>query len=131
MSALTENQPIKSSAEQQPISDMTENQPKGGLLSDSEILRLANDKTFSGSFSGVRTLQKMLFLQFHQKIPMQRLYNIMKKSPDYLMNLRPVRQFTRRHYRVYSFGQLLGKFPFLRNYTSAVCIRVASAWHFN
>jgi len=114
MSALTDNEPIN------PLtSASTENQPKG-LLSDSEILRLANDKNFSGSFSGVRTLQKMLFLQFHQKIPLQRLYSIMKKSPDYLMNLRPVRQFMRRHYRVYSFGQLLGKFTLLRNYMSVL-----------
>lgn len=76
-------------------------------LSDSDILRLANDKNFAGSFSGVRTLQKMLYLEYHEKIPLQRLYNVMKKLPDYLMNLKPVRQFTRRHYQVYSFGELM------------------------
>lgn len=89
------------------MSALEANNSQTETLSDSEILRLAYDKDFSGSFSGIRTLQKMLFLQYHQKIPIQRLYNIMKKSPEYLMNLKPVRQFTRRHYQVYSFGQLL------------------------
>lgn len=82
-------------------------QAQTSALSDSEILRLANDKSFGGAFSGVRTLQKFLLLDYGQHVSLKRLYSIMKKSPDYLMNLKPVRQFTRRHYQVYSFGQLL------------------------
>lgn len=58
-------------------------------LSDSDILNLWQDKNFLGSFSGVKNLQKFLFTDYHEHIPLQRLYNLLKKSPDYLMNLRP------------------------------------------
>lgn len=76
-------------------------------LSDEDIIKLSQDKNFLGSFSGMKTLQMFLFTDFHEHIPLHRLYSIMKKNPDYLMNLRPVRRFPVRHYQVYSFGQLL------------------------
>jgi len=76
-------------------------------LSDQDILKLWQNKDFMGAFSGVKNLQKFLFTDYHEHISAQRLYRILKTSPDYLMNLRPVRKFTRRHYQVSSFGSLL------------------------
>ena len=76
-------------------------------LSDNDILKLWQSKDFDGSFSGPVNLKKFLFTDFGEDVPLKRLYNILKKSPDYLQNLRPVRRFPRRHYQVYSFGQLL------------------------
>jgi len=76
-------------------------------LSDDDILNLYQNKSFDGAFSGPITLQKFLFTDFGEHISTKRLYGILKKSPDYLQNLRPVRRFPRRHYQVYSFGQLL------------------------
>jgi len=78
------------------------------MLTDEQILKLSQDQSFMGSFSGVKNLQKFLFTDYGEHVPLQRLYNIMKKSPDYLMNLRPIRRFPRRKYEIYSFGQLLG-----------------------
>lgn len=76
-------------------------------LSDDDILKLSQDKSFMGSFSGVKNLQTFLMTDFGEHITLQRLYNIMKRSPDYLMNLRPVRRFPKRHYQVDSFASLL------------------------
>jgi len=76
-------------------------------LSDQDILSLATNKSFSGSFSGAKNLQIFLWTDYHEHVPLSRLYNILRKSPDYLMNLRPVRRFPVRHYQIYSFGQLL------------------------
>jgi len=76
-------------------------------LSDSDILKLSQSKDFDGAFSGPANLRKFLYTDFGEDIPLRRIYNILKKSPDYLQNLRPVRRFPRRHYQVYSFGQLL------------------------
>jgi len=76
-------------------------------LTDEQILKLSQDPSFSGSFAGLRTLRRFLYTDYGEHIPLKRLYSIMNKSPDYLMNLRPVRQFTRRHYEVYSFAQLI------------------------
>jgi len=76
-------------------------------LSDENILKLATDKNFGGSFSGAKNLQIFLWLDYHEHVSLARLYNILRKSPDYLMNLRPVRRFPVRHYQISSFGQLL------------------------
>lgn len=76
-------------------------------LSDSDILKLLQDKSFMGSFSGVKNLQSFLLTDYGEHISLNRLYAILKKSPDYLMNLRPIRRFPKRHYQINSFGQLL------------------------
>jgi len=74
-------------------------------LSDDDIIKLSQDKSFMGSFSGVKNLQTFLMTDFGEHISLQRLYNIMKRSPDYLMNLRPVRRFPKRHYQVDTSGR--------------------------
>lgn len=56
---------------------------------------------------GAKNLQIFLWTDYHEHVSLTRLYNILKKSPDYLMNQRPVRRFPVRHYQIYSFGQLL------------------------
>jgi len=83
------------------------NSGKMAPLTDSEILNLWQDKNFLGSFSGPANLRKFLFTDYGEHVPLKRLYKILKQSPDYLMNVRQVRRFPRRHYQIYSFGQLL------------------------
>lgn len=101
-------------------------------LSDQEILKLWQDKNFLGSFSGVKNLQKFLFTDYQEHVPAQRLYSILKTSPDYLMNLRPVRKFTRRHYQVYSFAQLiemdLGFMKTYKKFSYFLCAIDAFSW---
>lgn len=77
------------------------------MLSDQEILKLYEDKNFMGSFSGVKNLKIFLKTDFNEDISTKRLYNILKKLPNYVQNLRRVRTFPRRPYDVDSFGKLL------------------------
>ena len=101
-------------------------------LSDADILKLWQTKGFDGAFSGPSNLKKFLFTDFGEDISLTRLYNILKKSPDYLQNLRPVRRFPRRHYQVYSFGQLLemdiGFMKKYKTFTSFLCVIDAFSW---
>lgn len=77
------------------------------MLSDDDILKLYEDKNFLGSFSGVQNFKIFLKTDYQEDISTKRLYNILKKLPNYVQNLRPVRKFARRPYNVDSFGKLL------------------------
>ena len=76
-------------------------------LSDSEILKLWRDPTFSGSFRGVRTFQRLLKTDLNIDVPERRLLNLLKTDTIYLIHQRPKRNFDRRKYNVHFYGQLV------------------------
>ena len=76
-------------------------------LSDEEILKLWRDPSFAGSFRGVRTFQVLLKTDLNVDISENRLLQILKSDPIYLIHLRPQRNFERRHYYVHFYGQLV------------------------
>lgn len=77
------------------------------MLSDQDIIKLYNDKNFSGAFSGINNLQIALKTDLGETVSKQRLYNILKTVPDYVMNLKPATSFSRRPYDVDSYGKLV------------------------
>jgi hypothetical protein len=77
------------------------------MLTDEEITKLWQNPNFLGSFSGVKTLQEFLYTDFGEHVPSQRLYNILKKIPNYIYQLRPRRKFPTRHYDVDSYGKVV------------------------
>ena len=74
------------------------------MLTDEEILKLYTDPTFPGSFSGVKTLRDFLYGEKNELVPEKRLYDILKRYPNYLLHMKPARKFPVRHYDVQSFG---------------------------
>jgi hypothetical protein len=77
------------------------------MLSDETIIKLWQDPKFMGSFSGVKTLREFLYTDFGEHVPTQRLYNLLKKIPNYIYQLRPRRKFPTRHYDVDSYGKVI------------------------
>ena len=76
-------------------------------FSDSEILKLWHDPSFSGSFRGVRTFQRLLKTDLNINISEERLSNILKTDTLFLIHQRPKRNFDRRKYNVHFYGQLV------------------------
>jgi len=76
------------------------------MLSDKEILKLYKTPSFGGSFSGVRTFCDFVFVEKGIKLSPSHVYNVLKKDPLYLMQMKPVRKFPTRPYDVQSFGNI-------------------------
>ncbi len=76
-------------------------------ISAKRILEIWKDPTFSGSYSGIKTFQILLKTDLNIDISERRLYKILKSDPIYLIHLKPVRQFDRRHYDLRFYGELL------------------------
>jgi hypothetical protein len=79
------------------------------MLSDEDILKLYQDPTFGGSFSGVKNLKHFLKTDLNEDVSEQRLYNVLNTLPNYIYQLKPIRKFPTRNYVVDGFGQLMGK----------------------
>jgi hypothetical protein len=77
------------------------------MLSDDEITKLWQDPNFMGSFSSITTVQHFLFTDFGEHISAKRIANILKKIPNYIYQLRPIRKFPTRSYDVDSYGKLI------------------------
>lgn len=77
------------------------------MLTDQEILKLWKDPSFEGSYTGVNTFQLLLKTNFNEDISKKRLYDIFKKEPLYLKQLKPIRDFPRRTYDVRTIGEVL------------------------
>ena len=77
------------------------------MLSDEEILRLYKDPNFVASFTGVRNFRNFLFTDLGENVSEKRLYGILKKDPNYIMHMKPVRKFPTRKYDIKSFGELV------------------------
>jgi hypothetical protein len=76
-------------------------------ISDEELLQLWKDPKFSGSFRGVKTFQTLLKTDRNIDVSENRLYQVLKKEPLYLVHLQPQRKFERRHYDVRYYGELV------------------------
>lgn len=50
------------------------------MLSDEEILKLYNDPSFDGSFSGARVFRDFLYAEKNELVPLTRIYNILKQE---------------------------------------------------
>lgn len=79
------------------------------MLSDEELLRLYQDKSFTGSYSGVSNFRHFIFTDFGELIPYNRIYKLLHTLPSYVYQLRSPRHFKTRSYQVDSFGKLMGK----------------------
>ena len=76
-------------------------------LSDSEIIQLWHDPSFTGSFRGIKTFQTLLKTDLNYNISESRLTNVLKTDTLFLIHQRPKRNFDRRKYSVHFYGQLV------------------------
>ena len=66
------------------------------MLSDEQILQLYKDTEFPGAWSGARTFQMFLKTDKNENVTLNRIYEIIKQIPLYVMNQRRIRRFPRR-----------------------------------
>ena len=76
-------------------------------VSDEEILKLWRDPNFAGSYRGVRAFQTLLKTDLNIDVSEQRLLNILKTDPLFLMHQTPKRHFQRRKYNIHFYGELV------------------------
>ena len=76
-------------------------------VSDEEILKLWRDPNFAGSYRGVRAFQTLLKTDLNIDASEQRLLNILKTDPLFLMHQTPKRHFQRRKYNIHFYGELV------------------------
>ena len=76
-------------------------------VSDQTILELWRSPQFSASYRGIRLFKRILKTDLDIDISESRLYNILRKDPVYLIHLKPVRNFKRRHISVNNYGELV------------------------
>jgi len=60
-----------------------------------------------GSFSGVKTFRDFLYSEKNELISEKRIYNILKTDENYIVQMRPAKNFNLRKYDVRSFGNLV------------------------
>ena len=77
------------------------------MLNDEELKELYQNPTFYGSFSGARNFQIFLKTDYNEDISLDKIYNILKTIPSYVISLKPIKRFPRRKYNVAGFGSLL------------------------
>lgn len=103
------------------------------MLSDEDILKLYQDPTFPGSFSGVKNLKHFIKTDLNENITEQRLYNVLKTLPNYIYQLKPIRKFPVRNYVSESFGQLmemdLGFMAPFNKFRYFLCLVDVFSWH--
>jgi hypothetical protein len=102
------------------------------MLSDEEIIKLWQNPNFMGSFSGVSTMQHFLLTDFGEHISVKRIADILKKIPNYIYQLRPVRKFPTRQYDVDSYGKLieadLAEMAMYNKYKYFLCVVDVFSW---
>ena len=83
--------------------------PRGQKLSEKEELQLVKrlylDVQFRGSFSGVKTMQREIFLAKGRHIPLDIVAKALKEIPMYLMHMRPVRNFKVASFSLTTVGE--------------------------
>lgn len=103
------------------------------MLTDEEIIKLWQDKSFGGSFSGIQNFKLFLQTDFNENISANRLYQIFKNFPDYVSQLRPIRKYPTRSYVTDSFGELmemdLGVMHPFNNFRYFLCLVDVFSWH--
>ena len=76
-------------------------------LSDEEIIELWKDPSFTGSFSGVANFARALELEKNVTISRRRLFEILRKDEDFLLETRKIRKhFPRRSMNLHGYGKL-------------------------
>ena len=65
-------------------------------VSDEEILKLWRDPNFAGSYRGVRAFQTLLKTDLNIDVSEQRLLNILKTDPLFLMHQTKCKQWLKR-----------------------------------
>ena len=103
------------------------------MLTDEEILKLYQDLNFKGSFSGVKNFKQFLKTDLDEDVSEQRIYNIFKTLPDYIVQLRPIRKYPTRNYVTESFGELmeidLGFMAPFNMFRYFLCLVDVFSWH--
>lgn len=69
-------------------------------LSSEDLLKLYQDHTFPGSFSGARTFQMFLKTEKNEDVPLYEIYKVLKTFPPYIYVAKPMNRFPRRQYDV-------------------------------
>ena len=81
--------------------------PTKKILSEDEIRQLWNNPKFSGAFSGINNFQACLEMEKGVKLSKHRLFTIMRKDPNFLVESRKIyRTFPRRRIKVHGVGQV-------------------------
>lgn len=76
-------------------------------VSDEEILKLWHDKSFAGSFRGVKNFQVLLKTDRGINISQDHLLKLLKSDPIYLIHSKRQTNINRRQYDVNFYGQLV------------------------
>lgn len=74
-------------------------------ISDQKIRALWHNPKVG--YRGIKTFQILLKTNYNVDVSQQRLYNVLKEDPLYLIHLPPKRNFERRSYDVKFTGELL------------------------
>jgi hypothetical protein len=69
------------------------------------VRKLFLDESFPGSFSGIRNMQRQIFLAKHIHIPINIIARALRSIPSYVMHLSPVRKFPTGHFEATTLGQ--------------------------
>jgi hypothetical protein len=71
-----------------------------------ELVRLSFlDRDFPGSYSGIKNMQRQLFLIKHIHVPISIVAKALRSIPAYLMHIVPVRRFETGHYEATTIGE--------------------------
>ena len=65
-----------------------------------KILSLYNNPRFSGCFSGVSTIKRALFTDYHLEVPEKEIIHILRHDKNYISSIRNIRRFPRRHVKI-------------------------------
>lgn len=77
-------------------------------LNEKELISLWKDDSFSGSFQSARIFQNALLFEKKIHIPLKDIYKALSKIPEYLLLIKPIRNFERRSYdEVHGFFKLV------------------------
>jgi hypothetical protein len=69
------------------------------------VRQLFLNKDFPGSFSGIRNMQRQIFLARKIHIPINVVASALRSIPAYLMHLSPVRKFETGHFETTTIGE--------------------------
>jgi hypothetical protein len=77
------------------------------MISDKKIIELWKNPNFSGSYRGIKTFQVLLKTDLDIDVSEKRLFEVLKKEPNYIIHQKPQRNFERRLYDLRNYGELV------------------------
>ena len=69
------------------------------------VRQLYLDPAFKGSFAGIKIMQREIFLQEHQHVPLIVVAKALRTIPTYLMHMKPIRKYPIATYDVFTIGE--------------------------